>query len=533
MRYCSTRGGSSNCCFEDVVLGGLANDGGLFVPQNVPVLPPDVIESWRALSFPELAHRIMSRFISEDEISSVELADLTARSATAFATKDVTPVVKVGDAWVLELFHGPTFAFKDVALQFLGNLFEFFLQRRRRTGWDATAHLTILGATSGDTGSAAIYGLRGKQFVDCFIMFPTGRVSEIQQERQMTTVADDNIHCISIDGTFDDCQALVKAAFADEKFREEVQLGAVNSINWARVLAQMTYYFWAYFRVTDDAAAAANSNGSSKPLLSFSVPTGNFGDILAGYYARRMGLPVAQLLVATNENDILHRFFSTGRYWREGVQPTLAPSMDICVSSNFERYLFHLAKDNADVLRHVILFCCSGGIRRVGWMQGFERTGKLTVEGDLLAEAQGCFCSARITTEENLATIRRNWVDHGYLFCPHSSIGAAAPAHAKLDPATTVVLATAHPAKFPGAVSKVVDPLPAAPEALARLHTLPVSKSVLPNDLAAVQAFIRDAAAADALGVGGAAASKVCDYWVYVVCPRSFSLRRVFPFFKP
>ncbi|CAN0119549.1 unnamed protein product, partial [Scytosiphon promiscuus] len=342
--YCSTRGGANGVSFENVVLGGLAEDRGLYVPEELPSVSAQELSEWRKLAFPELAFQVMSKYISTDEIPSDDLLELCKKSAVNFRTEEVTPVVRVGKAWILELFHGPTFAFKDVALQFLGNLFEYFLLRRRAKGEEAG--LTILGATSGDTGSAAIYGLRGKAHVDCFIMFPEGRVSEIQ-ERQMTTVPDANIHCVSVEGSFDDCQDIVKAAFADKPFREEVKLGAVNSINWARVLAQMTYYFWAHFRVSE-ALEAAGDPLEEGAGLSYSVPTGNFGDVLAGYYAKRMGLPVDRLVVAAHDYHQARRFFSTGKYWREGVVPTLAPSMDICVSSNFERYLFHLSGDDGE-----------------------------------------------------------------------------------------------------------------------------------------------------------------------------------------
>ncbi|CAM9114704.1 unnamed protein product [Choristocarpus tenellus] len=468
--YCSTRGGAVGVSFEDVVLGGLANDRGLYVPEVVPEVAVDEIMSWRALSFPELSHRIMSKYISELEIPTNDLLDVCKRSTVNFRTPDVTPVVRVGSTWVLELFHGPTFAFKDVALQFLGNLFEYFLTRKRDRGEDAG--LTILGATSGDTGSAAIYGLRGKEQVSCFIMFPHGRVSDIQ-ERQMTTVSDPNINCISVHGSFDDCQDIVKASFGDKDFRERVKLGAVNSINWARVLAQITYYFWAYFRVSE-ANEMGDDGGPS--VINFSVPTGNFGDVLAGYYSRRMGLPVGKLVVATNENDILHRFFTTGCYWREGVVPTVAPSMDICVSSNFERFLFHLCGDNASTLQE--------------WMKNFELTGKLTLEGPLLEKAQEVFLSARVDTAENLAMIRSQWEEHRYLLCPHTSVGAAAAVKLELTPDRTVVLATAHAAKFVDAVTKVLDSPPPAPEALQELWGLATRSTVLPNSAEEVKTFI-------------------------------------------
>jgi threonine synthase len=354
--------------FEEVVLGGLAPDRGLYVPQTMPTISPAELEEMRGMSFPELAFAVISRFVGEEDIPAKDLKEIIDRSYSTFRDADVSPVKQFGSAWILELFHGPTFAFKDVALQLLGNLFEYFLSKR--TGDEA--QLTILGATSGDTGSAAIYGLRGKANVRCFILYPKGRTSAIQ-ERQMTTVPDKNVQCIAVEGTFDDCQNIVKASFQDPEFRDAVRLGAVNSINWARVLAQITYYFWAYFRITDF--------DPSIQRLSFSVPTGNFGDVLAGYYAKRMGLPVDQLLVATNVNDILHRFFTTGNYHKADVTQTSSPSMDISISSNFERYLFELAgRDHAKLK---------------DWMTGFEATGELTLTGDLLEKARADFISGR------------------------------------------------------------------------------------------------------------------------------------------
>lgn len=369
-----------------------------------------------------------------------------------------------------ELFHGPTFAFKDVALQMLGNFFEYFLETGSNGG-----RLAVLGATSGDTGSAAIAGLRGKKGIDCIILFPNGRVSEIQ-ERQMTTVPDDNIHCVAIvDGTFDDCQDLVKASFDTPAFRDKVHLGAVNSINWCRVLAQTTYYFWTYLRVTDQERDIKE--------VHFSVPTGNFGDVLAGYYAKLMGLPVGKLIVATNENDILHRFFTKGEYHRAGIAETISPSMDICVSSNFERYLFHLAGNDAKVL--------------AAWMKDFEATGTLTVTGDLLRKAQTDFDSARVDTTETLATIQKYHEQHKYLLCPHSAIGVAAIHQLRLVGEATVCLATAHEGKFPDAVLRAVvsssnSSMPPPPPELAALAVMPTRRTELPNDLAAVQAFVED-----------------------------------------
>ena len=346
----------------------------------------------------------------------------------------------------------------------LGNFFEYFLQTGSNGG-----RLAVLGATSGDTGSAAIAGLRGKQGIHCIILFPNGRVSAIQ-ERQMTTVPDSNIHCVAIDGTFDDCQDLVKASFNTPAFRDKVHLGAVNSINWCRVLAQTTYYFWSYLRITD--------KHKDVQEVHFSVPTGNFGDILAGYYAKQMGLPVGKLMVATNENDILHRFFTKGTYHRESIHKTISPSMDICVSSNFERYLFHLAGNDPDTL--------------AGWMKDFEATHELTVTGDLLRQAQRDFDSARVDTAETLRTIQEYSEKYNYILCPHSAVGVAAIRQLSLVSAATVCLATAHEAKFPAAVSRAVARLPPPPKELAELQDFPTRRTELPHDLKAVQDFVEE-----------------------------------------
>lgn len=362
-----------------------------------------------------------------------------------------------------ELFHGPTFAFKDVALQMLGNFFEYFLETGSNGG-----RLAVLGATSGDTGSAAIYGLRGKKGIDCIILFPRGRVSPIQ-ERQMTTVEDSNIHCVAVEGTFDDCQDLVKASFNSPEFRDRVKLGAVNSINWCRVLAQTTYYFWSYLRITDAPEFKDQS-------VSFSVPTGNFGDILAGFYAKKMGLPVGKLVVATNENDILHRFFTKGEYHREPIAKSISPSMDICVSSNFERYLFHLAGNDATTL--------------ADWMKNFESTKKLDISGDLLEKAQSDFLSARADTSMTLDVIRDYKEKYDYVLCPHSAVGVSAIHQLGEVNGKMVCLATAHDGKFPAAVKQAIDPLPTPPKELACLLDLPTRVSECPNDLKTVQDFM-------------------------------------------
>jgi threonine synthase len=460
--YSSTRGGQTNLDFRTVVMTGLAHDRGLFVPDTMPIVTVQKLEEWKDLGYSDLAVNVIRKFVKDDQVPLAKLQDIVKRSCDAFRHEEVTPVVKVGDHYIMELFHGPTFAFKDVALQMLGNFFEYFLDTGSNGG-----RLAVLGATSGDTGSAAIYGLRGKHGVDCIILFPNGRVSEIQ-ERQMTTVTDSNIHCVAVDGTFDDCQDIVKASFNNQEFRSKVHLGAVNSINWCRVLAQTTYYFWSYLQL--------KKANPSIDTVNYSVPTGNFGDILAGYYAKQMGLPVGKLVVATNENDILHRFFQDGKYHRYDIQHTISPSMDICVSSNFERYLYEVAGRDP--------------VKLEKWMNDFEQTKKLTLVGEELKRAQADFASARADTDATLAVIKEYNDKYGYVLCPHSAVGVAAIEQLNMQNGETVCLATAHYDKFPAAVSRAVDPLPTPPPELASLALLETRRTCLPNDTKAVQDFV-------------------------------------------
>ncbi|ETV68607.1 threonine synthase [Aphanomyces astaci] len=474
-KYRSTRGDVRNYSFEEAVLSGLASDRGLFVPEedSFPSLPPNALTEWASLSYQDLAVEILSLFIDAKEIPRRDLEVLVKKAYTFgdanYRHKDVAPLVKVkGNLHVLELFHGPTFAFKDIALQFLGHLFEYFLERKNKHS-DSVHQVTVVGATSGDTGSSAIYGLRNKKNVEVFILYPNGRVSDIQ-EQQMTSVLDDSVHNLAVQGTFDDCQAIVKDLFADAAFKKKYNLGAVNSINWARILAQIVYYFYAYFRLP------------THDKVAFSVPTGNFGDILAGFYAKRLGLPLDKLIVATNDNDILHRFFSSGKYHRTHVNHTTSPSMDICVSSNFERYLFALGGDDAVVLKD--------------WMTKFESTGKLTVQGSLLKKAQADMSSYSVLEPEVQATIKQYHVHHDYLFDPHTAIGVAAADHyleSESPDATVVVLATAHYGKF---LPTVLDALKEdggevkQHPILKALETLPRRSHVIENSVVSVKAFV-------------------------------------------
>ncbi|KAK5165375.1 threonine synthase [Saxophila tyrrhenica] len=493
-RYLSTRGGSYDFSFESVVLKGLASDGGLFIPEEIPALPSDWQTRWRDLSFQDLAYEIFSLYISEEEIPSQDLKSIVERSYGKFRAKDVTPLKRLNggegkELWLLELFHGPTFAFKDVALQFVGNLFEYFLVRRNKgKGEEAEReHLTVIGATSGDTGSAAIYGLRGKKDVSVFIMHPKGKVSPIQ-EAQMTTVLDANVHNLAVSGTFDDCQDIVKALFADPGTNEQFRLAAVNSINWARILAQITYYFHSYFSLL--------RNTDSQPQVRFVVPTGNFGDILAGFFATRMGLPTEKLVVATNENDILHRFWKTGYYEKqpvhgreaegglvedgvkaheEGVKETLSPAMDILVSSNFERLLWFLAFDTSKI-ENTKQRREEAGAKVKGWLNQLKSEGGFGVGKEVLEKAKVLFESERVSDDHTIQTIKSvysqqlpqaNATSNGhtapattgtehdghYVLDPHSAIGVAATLRSMSNSNSQhVALATAHPAKFSHAV---------------------------------------------------------------------------------
>ncbi|KAJ2783140.1 threonine synthase [Coemansia interrupta] len=466
MKYRSTRGQVSGQSFESVVLEGLASDGGLYIPEHLPQLPADWQTKWADLPFAELAAELITLFVGSD-LTRAEVGELAAKSYATFDTPQVTPLVDLDAAkntHILELFHGPTFAFKDVALQFLGNLFEFFLERKNAR--DAGAHhkITVVGATSGDTGSAAIFGLRGKKNVSVFILHPEGRVSPIQ-EAQMTTVLDANVHNVSIKGTFDDCQDIVKQLFGRPAFKKEHSLGAINSINWARILAQITYYFHAYFELLRQ-----TKNPEARPV--FVVPSGNFGDILAGFYAQSLGLPVARLAIATNGNDILDRFLQSGAYEKnaeQGVLATPSPAMDILVSSNFERFLWYLARDNETAAGANADEQASQIIR--AWMDQLKTDGLFRVSAEALAAARQTFWSGRCSDEDTYKTIAKYYTRKDqppYLLDPHTAVGVyvAESLHPKIEalekeraagPLHTICLSTAHPAKFSEAVLKAVN----------------------------------------------------------------------------
>lgn len=459
MRYQSTRGAAPLLGFRDVTLAGLASDGGLYVPESWPSLTRDAIAGLAGLSYVETAVRVMLPFVGPD-LSEDELRALCTQAYGRFAHAAVTPLVQLDERnWLLELFHGPTLAFKDVALQLLGLLFEKFL-----TGTDN--HLTIVGATSGDTGSAAIDAVAGRAGVDIFMLHPKGRVSEVQR-RQMTTVRAPNVHNIAIEGSFDDAQALVKAMFNDADFAGRFQVTAVNSINWARLMAQVVYYFYAAVRL-----------GAPDRPVAFSVPTGNFGDVFAGYVAARMGLPVAKLIVATNVNDILHRALSAGDYSTGTVTPTAAPSMDIQVSSNFERLLFDLA---------------GGPIGEQ--MRGFEAARAMRLTNAQREGAAALFASDRIDADAMNEAMRWGHAESGQVIDPHSAIGLAAARRAALPADVPVVtLATAHPAKFADAVERATGLRPAVPARVGDLHERQERYDVLSATFEAVSGYIAERA---------------------------------------
>ncbi|KAI9567714.1 tryptophan synthase beta subunit-like PLP-dependent enzyme [Boletus coccyginus] len=448
-----------------VVLAGLAPDGGLYIPKDIPTLPENWHTDWAHLSYQHLATNILSLFISPDELPPADLVSLVNKTYTvgpsAFRDPSITPLVQLDPKkHILELFHGPTYAFKDLALQLVGNLFEYFLNRRnsRKAPGEPPEKLTVVGATSGDTGSAAIYGLRNKANISVFILFPQGRVSPIQ-EAQMTTVLDKNVHTLSVSGTFDNCQDILKSLLADKQFNEKHHLGAVNSINWARILVQIVYYFSAYFQLLSNPGVDIDH-----PEIQFVVPTGNFGDVLAGYYAKRMGLPMGKLGVATNSNDILARFWRSGSYQKVdpgagpiagGVYATTSPAMDIVVSSNFERLLWYLAYENAvqnDETSKRVAAC----VQVRDWMAAVKNRGSVDLSA-VLEAARRDFVADKANDEQTIATIRKYNETQSYLADPHTAVGLhAAEVFAKSNSAATVqvVLSTAHPAKFAEAVQR-------------------------------------------------------------------------------
>ncbi|MDR3374322.1 MAG: threonine synthase [Ancalomicrobiaceae bacterium] len=459
MQYVSTRGEAPVLGFADVLLAGLARDGGLYVPAQWPRLAPDEIADFAGRPYADVALSIFKRFIGDD-IAEADLKRMVDEAYATFRHPAVTPLTQLAsDQFLLELFHGPTLAFKDVAMQVLSRLMDHVLAERGQRA-------TIAGATSGDTGGAAIEAFRGRERVDVFILFPDGRVSDVQR-RQMTTPTEDNVHSIAIRGTFDDAQALVKGLFNHHSFRDRVGLAGVNSINWARIMAQVVYYF-----------VAGVALGAPWRQVAFTVPTGNFGDIFAGYVASRMGLPVARLVIATNVNDILHRTLQTGRYEPRGVIATSSPSMDIQVSSNFERLLFEAyLRDGA-------------GVRRL--MAAIAQSGSTALDPDAVKQIGTLFASGRTDEAETMATIADTLNETGILVDPHTATGLFQAKRHTPQGVPMVTLATAHPAKFPDAVTAAAGFRPALPAWLAHIMTAEERYAVIPADQIVLERLIEE-----------------------------------------
>ncbi|KZY63261.1 threonine synthase [Oleiphilus sp. HI0068] len=458
MKYISTRGEAPPLSFEDVLLTGLAPDGGLYVPETLPRFTQEEIASWAGLPYSQLAFNVMYPFV-EGEIPEDDFRDMVEKTYEVFDHSAVAPLVQVdANEWVMELFRGPTLAFKDFALQLLGRLLDYVLKKRNE-------RVVIMGATSGDTGSAAIEGCKHCDNVDIFILHPHNRVSDVQR-KQMTTVLGDNVFNIAIEGNFDDCQHMVKNSFADQSFLEGTRLVAVNSINWARIMAQIVYYF-----------SASLALGGPHRSVAFSVPTGNFGDIFAGYLARNMGLPISQLVVATNKNDILHRFISANHYKMQPLEHTLSPSMDIMVSSNFERLMFDLYGRDGKALAK----------QMESW-----KTDEGSVEEYRWRAARKLFDSWSLNDEQTCQLIKDVYEETEYLIDPHTAIGVGAARECRRDGSIPMItLATAHPVKFPEAVEKSgLDVAPELPHHMKDLYDREERYEVLPNDMAKVHAFV-------------------------------------------
>lgn len=457
MNYISTRGAAPVLSFGEAMMTGLARDGGLYVPEAVPVMAKADIAGLAGLPYEDIAFRVMWPYLG-GLFSEAEFRGLIKNAYAGFGHAARAPLVQLGpNHFLLELFHGPTLAFKDFAMQLIGQMMQAALAK-------SGERITIVGATSGDTGSAAMEAFRGLANVDLFILYPHGRVSEVQR-RQMTTPAEANVHALAMDGDFDDCQARVKDMFNDFSFRDGVRLAGVNSINWARVLAQVVYYF-----------SSAVSLGAPHRAVSFTVPTGNFGDIFAGYIARSMGLPIEKLVIATNQNDILDRAMRSGSYVTDGVRPSISPSMDIQVSSNFERALFDAYGRDGGAVAQLMAELKAGGF---------------AISQGALEMLRGTFASGRCSEEETVATIRAAYATTGEVLCPHSAVGVKV-AEEHLSATPMITLATAHPAKFPDAVEAAMGVRPALPARMGDLYDRPERLTRVANDLAALQTIIRE-----------------------------------------
>ena len=457
MKFISTRGNAPTLGFCDVILTGLATDGGLYLPKTWPQISSEQIATFANKSFAQIAYEIISLF-SGDEIEKDELKAIIDEAYSSFNHPSITPLVELEQGhFILELFHGPTLAFKDVAMQFLALMMDNILLERNQRA-------TIIGATSGDTGSAAIEAFKGRDNIDIFILHPKGKTSEVQR-RQMTTILDKNVYNIALEGNFDDCQDIVKALFNNQKFRQDTALSGVNSINWGRIVAQITYYF-----------KAASDLGAPNREIDFTVPTGNFGDIFAGFCAKKMGLPIGKLNIATNENDILARTLKTGRYEIDGVKPTTSPSMDIQISSNFERLLFEALERNSDDLNRL--------------MNNLKQSGSFNIEPETLKKISTDFAALKADETNVKTTIKNCYENSSYMLDPHSAVGVFVAQHLKNPKNQMVTLSTAHPAKFPDALESAIGIKPKLPHFLENLFEKEERFDILKNDQKTIEEFI-------------------------------------------
>ena len=456
MKYISTRDNSKEYSFEEVFIKGLADDGGLFVPKEVKKYSIKEIESLSSLNYQDLAKEIIYPFIG-DFMTVNELSDVVDKSYSVFRKDNAVDLIKVGDTKILELFHGPTLAFKDIAMQLLGNFYEHYLKKNNQ-------EINVVVATSGDTGAAAIDAIKGKKKMNIFVLHPNGKVSFVQR-KLMSTVKEKNVFNIAIEGNFDDCQNLVKSMFADKEFSNSINMSGVNSINWARIIAQAVYYFYTYFQVQDN-----------RPI-NFSVPTGNFGDIYAGYLSKKMGLPINKLIVATNQNDILHRAISNGNYEAENVTETNSPSMDIQIASNFERLIYDLND------------CDDNETKKI--MNGIKDNGKYIISKNNMEKINKDFLSARMNENEVLDIIKEVYIKYGIILDPHSAIGFGSLNKVKID-GNNIVLSTAHPCKFPDAINKSIGVRPDLPDELKYIMDEKENYDIISNNLGKVQQYIKE-----------------------------------------
>ena len=456
MKYISTRDNSKEYSFEEVFIKGLANDGGLFVPREVKKYSAVELESLSSLNYQDLAKKIIYPFIG-DFMTVNELSDIVKKSYSVFRKDNAVDLIKVGDTKLLELFHGPTLAFKDIAMQLLGNFYEFYLNKTNK-------NINVVVATSGDTGAAAIDAIKGKKNMNIFVLHPHNKVSLVQR-KLMSTIKEKNVFNIAIEGNFDDCQNLVKSMFADKEFSKSINMSGVNSINWARIIAQVVYYFYTYFQIRDD-----------RPV-NFSVPTGNFGDVYAGYLAKKMGLPINKLIVATNQNDILHRAISSGKYEAESVFETNSPSMDIQIASNFERLVYDLND------------CDDNETQKI--MTDIKEEGKYIIPKSKMEKINKDFLSASINEKEVLDIIKEVYTKYDIILDPHSAIGFGALNKVNID-GNNIVLVTAHPCKFPDAIDKSIGIKPELPDELKYVMDEKENYDIISNNLSKTQKYIKE-----------------------------------------